>query len=290
MLKLTLNRSLTLVAIAAAGLAASANAAIRINGSTTVNPVVVEAANILRAEEGLEIQIDTLGGSSGGIAALGDGRAEIAMSSRPLNRHDSTRYPSVRFFSTRIGTDALALVVARDVWEGGVREISKQQARELYEGTIKNWSELGGPDRRVAFFNKEPGRGTWEVFAAWLYGDADDAPLVNHPEVGSNEEARNKVGSTPGAVTQLSAAWADGTRVFALSLRDEDGTERVPSKEMISSGTYPLARPLFLFTNDAPTDEAKRLIDFILGPRGSEILERHGYLPLSKSHAETLSP
>ena len=290
LLRHTLAQALALVTIAATGFPASTNAAIRINGSTTVNPVVVEAANILRAEEGLDIQIDTVGGSSGGIAALGNGRAEVAMSSRPLNRHDSTRYPSVRFVPTRIGTDALAIVVSRDVWDGGVKNISKRQARMLYEGTIKNWSALGGPDKRVVFFNKEPGRGTWEVFATWLYGDADNAPLVNHREVGSNEEARNKVGSTPGAVTQLSAAWADGDRVFALSIRDEDGTERTPSKEMISSGAYPLARPLFLITKGSPIEDAKRLVDFILSARGSEILERHGYLPLSKSPAETPSP
>ena len=246
-----------------------------------MNPVVVEAARVLDAEEGLEFQIDTVGGSSGGIAALGDGRVEIAMSSRPLNHRDRERYPETSFVSTPIGTDALAIVVSRDVWDGGVREISRQHARELYEGEIKNWSALGGPDRRVVFFSKEPGRGTWEVFASWLYGDADDAPLVNHLEVGSNEEARNKVGSTPGAVSQLSAAWADGNRVFALSIRVTDGRDVAPSEETTSNGTYPLARSLFLLTDGNPSDGAKRLIDFIRGPRGSEIVRRHGYLPFA---------
>ena len=43
---------------------------LRINGSTTVNPVVTEAAEALRAERGMTIHVDTQGGSSGGIFTL----------------------------------------------------------------------------------------------------------------------------------------------------------------------------------------------------------------------------
>lgn len=254
---------------------------VRINGSSTVNPVVVEAANLLRIEQGLEILVDTVGGSSGGIAALGDGRVEIGMSSRPVSDQDRWHYPRADFRAVHIGTDALALVVSRDVWESGVRALTKEQIRALYEGRIRNWREIGGPDRRVVFFNKEPGRGTWEVFAHWLYGGADDAPLVNLPTVGSNEEGRNKVASTPGAITQLSANWADGQRVFALALRTDEGKEVSPSDDRLLDGTYPLARPLFVITNGPAGAETQLIIDFLVGPRGQELVARYGYLPIA---------
>ena len=51
----------------------SGAATLKINGSTTVNLPVAEAAEILRAEKKMDIQVDTQGGSSGGISALGDG-------------------------------------------------------------------------------------------------------------------------------------------------------------------------------------------------------------------------
>jgi phosphate transport system substrate-binding protein len=175
----------------------------------------------------------------------------------------------------------VALIVSKDVWEGGVRSLTKEQSAALYEGRIKNWKELGGPDRRVAFFNKEPGRGTWEVFAHWVYGDSKKAPPVNHLEVGGNEEARHKVGSTRGAISQLSASWADGKTVFALSLKVE-GKDITPATENIATGTYPLSRPLFLLTNGEPAGEAKVLIDFVLGPRGQALVKKHGYLPLTE--------
>lgn len=268
----------TVLAVIVLAAAAPASAALRISGSTTVNPVVSEAAAILRAEGGLEIIIDTAGGSSGGIAALGDGRADMAMSSRPLNADDSKRYPGVSFHPVRIGTDALALVVSRDVWQGGVRCLTSQQVADLYEGRIANWAALGGPDQRVVFFNKEPGRGTWEVFANWLYGSAAQAPLVSLPEVGSNEEGRSKVASTRGAITQLSAAWADGESSFSVAICDAAGEASAPTSERIMDGRYPLARPLYVITRGAPQGAASELIDFVLGPRGRVLLERYGYL------------
>lgn len=279
--RLLLLLTLALAALAQAAVAAGAGRALRVDGSTTINPVVVEAAEALRAEKGLRIVVDTQGGSSGGIAALGDGRAEVAMISRPLVDEDRTRYPKIRFQPTRIGSDGVALVVHRDVWNGGVRALTQAQVRDIYEGHVTNWKLVGGPDRRIVFFNKEPGRGTWEVFAHWLYGDPKNAPLVSLPEVGANEEGRNKVAATPGGISQLSASWADGKSVFALALRLAAGRVVAPTPQAIADGSYPMARPLNVVTDGPPQDAAKVLIDFLTGPRGQAIVAKHGYLPLA---------
>jgi len=263
----------------------SSAATLKVSGSTTVNPVVVDAAEILRRESDLEIIIDTLGGSSGGIAALADGRAHVGMSSRPLTGRDRERFPDADFRATPIGYDALALVVSKDVWDAGVRSLSAREMRAIYEGEIKNWNSLGGPDRRIAFFNKEPGRGTWEVFAHWLYGDAEEAPLVAFLEVGSNEEARQKIAGTRGALTQLSAAWADGESVFALSIETDRGELVDATGLNAAKGAYPISRPLLLVTNGPATAEATELFGLILGDRGRGILERHGYTPLAEFDA-----
>lgn len=254
---------------------------LRVNGSTTVNPVVTRAAEILHAERGLDITVDTQGGSSGGIAALGEGRAEVAMSSRPVIDHDHTTYRQVDFRPVRIGADAVALAVNKDVWEGGVHALSRQQVQGIYEGRIDNWSEVGGPDEPIVFYDKEPGRGTWEVFAHWAYGDPDDAPLVSHLEIGSNEEGRTKVSSTPGAITQLSFAWTDGETVFPLAVVTDDGTTVAPTPETVADGSYPISRQLLVITNGEPTPVAKELIDFLLSPRGQQVVQDAGYVPLA---------
>jgi phosphate transport system substrate-binding protein len=271
----------TLIAGSIAAFAAHA-APLKINGSTTVNLPVAEAAEILRAEKGMQIEVDTQGGSSGGISMLGDGLVQIGMSSKHLNDGDRAKYPGVQFKETHVGEDAVALIVSQDVWEGGVKAVTEEQAEAIYEGRIKNWKEVGGPDRRIAFFNKEPGRGTWEVFAHWLYGNPKSAPQVSFPEVGGNEETRNKVASTRGALSQLSSSWADGKRVFALGIRQDDGTVVLPTNENIATHKYPMSRPLFLLTNGEPTGEAKAFVDFVLGERGQALVRKHGYLSLDQ--------
>ena len=255
---------------------------LRINGSTTVNLPVAEAAEILRAEKKLMITVDTQGGSSGGISMLGDGQVEIGMISKHVSEADRAKFPKVRFKETHIGEDAVALIVSKDVWESGVRALTKAQVRDLYEGKVSNWKQLGGIDRRVAFFNKEPGRGTWEVFTHWLYGDSKKAPPVSFPEVGGNEETRNKVASTRGALSQLSASWADGKTVFALGLLSDSGETIAPTASNIANHNYPMSRPLFVVTNGEPEGDAKVFIDFLLSPRGQALVRKHGYLSLDQ--------
>jgi len=255
---------------------------LKINGSTTVNLPAAEAAEILRAEKGMSIQVDTQGGSSGGISMLGDGLVQVGMSSKPLSPDDRAKYSSLAFVETHIGEDAVAMIVSHDVWEGGVRALTKDQIRGIYEGRLTNWKEVGGPDQRIVFFNKEPGRGTWEVFAHWIYGNAKNAPPVSFPEVGGNEETRNKVASTRGALSQLSSSWADGKKVFALSIKVDDGTVIEPTPGNIAARTYPMSRPLFLLTNGQPEGGARVFVDFLLSERGQELVRKHGYLSLDQ--------
>lgn len=255
---------------------------LRINGSTTVNLPVAEAAEILRAEQKLQIRVDTQGGSSGGISMLGDGQVEIGMVSKHVGEADRAKFPKVQFKETHIGEDAVALIVSKDVWESGIRALTKSQVRDLYEGKATHWKQLGGIDRRVAFFNKEPGRGTWEVFTHWLYGDSKKAPPVNFPEVGGNEETRNKVASTRGAISQLSASWADGKTVFALGIIADSGETVLPTSSNIANHSYPMSRPLFVVTNGEPLGDAKLFIDFLLSVRGQALVRKHGYLSLDQ--------
>jgi phosphate transport system substrate-binding protein len=253
---------------------------LKINGSTTVNLPAAEAAEILRTEQKLDIQVDTQGGSSGGISMLGDGLVQIGMLSKPVSDDDRARYPALKFHEIHIGEDAVALIVSKDVWDGGVHALTKRQIQDIYESKITNWKDVGGKAQRIVFFNKEPGRGTWEVFAHWLYGNPKAAPQVSFPEVGGNEETRNKVASTRGALSQLSSSWADGKKVFALSIKADDGAIVEPTNENIATKKYPLTRPLFLLTNGEPTGVVKTYVDFLLSDRGQDLVKKHGYLRL----------
>jgi phosphate transport system substrate-binding protein len=251
---------------------------LRVSGSTTVNAVAADAAEVLR-RQGLRITVDAQGGSAGGIAQLAQGQVEIAMSSKPIAEADRAAAPGFDFVATQIGADAVGVIVRREVYDGGVRSLSRDQLRALFEGRVRNWKQLGGPDLEVLVYDKEPGRGTREVIDTYLYGN-DKAPPPqsdNVAVVGGNEEGRAKVLSTPGGVTPLSTSFVTGyPKLAAVAV---DGVE--PTPEHVVDRSYPMARPLYLVTNGPPAGPAKTFVDYVLGAEGQDLVRKHGYLDMT---------
>ncbi|GAA2248876.1 phosphate ABC transporter substrate-binding protein [Streptomyces fungicidicus] len=254
--------------------------ALQVSGSTTVAPVAADAAEALKAD-GLDITVATQGGSAGGISQLAAGQINIALSSKPLAEEDKAANPDTDFLPTQIGADAVGVIVTKEVADGGVKNLTADQVRDLFEGKINNWSEVGGPDLDVFVYDKEPGRGTREVLDKYIYGDEKAPPPPesgNYAIVGGNLETRNKLESTPGAVAPLSTSFVEGRDgLAAVTL---DGIE--PSPENIASGKYPMARPLYLITDGKPEGSAKKFVDYVLSSKGQKLMTKHGYLTLKE--------
>ncbi|MFH9044836.1 phosphate ABC transporter substrate-binding protein [Streptomyces sp. NPDC017966] len=259
---------------------AGKSGALQVSGSTTVAPVAADAAEALKAD-GLDITVATQGGSAGGISQLASGQINIALSSKPLAEEDRAASPNTDFVPTQIGADAVGVIVTKEVADAGVKNLTADQVRDLFEGKINNWSEVGGPDLDVFVYDKEPGRGTREVLDKYIYGDKKAPPPPesgNFAIVGGNLETRNKLESTPGAVAPLSTSFVEGRDgLAAVTL---DGIE--PSPENIASGKYPMARPLYLITDGKPEGSAKKFIDYILSSKGQTLMTKHGYLTLKE--------
>ncbi len=248
----------------------------RVSGSTTVAPVATDASEVLR-ERGYDITVATDGGSAGAISQLGADQIDIAMSSKPFSAEDQAAHPDTDFHPTQIGADAVGVIIHREVADAGVTNLSREQVQGIFEGTITNWSEVGGPDLGIFVYDKEPGRGTREVLDKYLYGEGDPPPppdTDNFAIVGGNLETRSKVKSTAGAVAPLSTGFID--RHDDLVAVHLDGIS--PDIENVASGEYPMTRPLYLITDGPPEGQLKDFIDYVLSDEGQAILPTHGYL------------
>jgi phosphate transport system substrate-binding protein len=270
---------LVLLALACAVCAARADV-VRIAGSPVLAPPVTEAARILHDERQIDFRISTEGGSGAGIAALGERQVQVAMSTRRLTGDDVGRAPEVRFNEIHIGEHAVVLAVSRDVWESGVRALSRGQARDIYEGRIKNWKELGGEDQKIVFYNRAEGGGVWELFAEWVYGEARKAPGVGFETVAGDQEARDAVEFTRGSISQVSPLTVDGKEMFALGAKGDDEKIVEPTLANIASHAWPMTHPLLLVVDDLPTRGIKVLVDFMRSARGEELLKKHGLIAL----------
>jgi phosphate transport system substrate-binding protein len=255
---------------------------VRIQGSTTVNPVMAQVSEVLRTKLGVKITVDTQGGSGAGVFTAGEGTADIGMSSKPLSDKDKKKFPDLK--SHTIGYDAVALVVSASVYEGGVKSLSKEQIAGIFTGKLKSWKELGGPDTPIFIYNKEAGRGTRAVFDKYVFDtSAMDLPSMrNYAEVGGNEETRQKIESHGSAIGQLSATWAENRKKLrVIGLRDSAGAVILPTAKALRDRSYPMFRGLYLLTKGSPKAAIQKIIEYTLSKEGQKIVRRVGYLPVN---------
>jgi len=275
------------LALAIVGVAPLARAeVVRLIGSSTFGQAFQAAAPALKSELGIDLKFDPQSLSVVAIHAVGSETADLAVITRSLTQEDRSDYPSKRFFEMELGVQVLVPIVSRETWESGVKAISKKEFAALYEGALGNWKALGGEDRKIKFFNPEQGRGVWELFVTWCYGDIRKAPLGKRWEVVlTNQDARDSVEFNSGSISLAPPKWADGKKVFALALR-EDGGLIEPTEENFRSKKWPISRPLTLVASTKPTGALRHMLMFMAGPRGRAALEKAEFVALPEAEAK----
>jgi phosphate transport system substrate-binding protein len=179
------------------------------------------------------------------------------------------------------------MIVSDDVWQAGVRSLSRKEIIDIYEGKTTNWNKLGGPDRKIKFFNPEKGKGPWEFFVGWLYGEVRKAPIgTQFEQVATADETTSLIEFNGGALAVVASNHADRKAVHALAIRLDDGTLASPTPAEIRKQHYPLARPIVVITAFRPSGLLKKTIDFMLSSEGQEFVRRADIVPIVEEQSE----
>ena len=232
-------------------------------------------------EKGIEIKLVQEAGNTQVASALGAGTIDVALLTRPLTIDERVSTPQLHFSETTIGMQAVAVVVSRLVWEGGVQALKREQILGLYENKVRNWKDVGGEDRPTQFFEPAHERGPWEIFANWLYGDVHKAPGVPWQVVADGPDTQSALQFASGGASIAALRWADRHDVFPLALIDDSGKTIEPTNANIANGSYPLMRPVIVVFPREPAAEKKKLLEFLLGEKGQRIVADHDYVPAS---------
>jgi phosphate transport system substrate-binding protein len=279
-------RFISFLLIVASGVVSTGLAELLIVRGTPVTGLPVAAVTSdLKREHGIEFKVVIEGGSAAGIAGVGQEVVDVGLSTRPISGEERAAFPDKRFTETKIGSQAVMVVVSEDLWQAGIRRLSKKQLILIYERRLKNWKELGGPDREIIFYNRpgvNAGRGVWDVFVIWLYDDVRKAPLSKSETLQTSEEVRDSVEFNTGAISLLEYSEMPKAGVRALSVELDNGNIVDPSLENISAGKYPLSRPLILVNLGKPNGAVKKMIDFMLSEKGQAAVKRAGHAPLAQ--------
>lgn len=252
----------------------SAKETVRVSGSTTVLPLAEGGAEAFNADQS-EYQVIVTGGGTGvGIKNIAEGNSEIGMASREVTSDETSQFGD-KFEENMVGYDGIVIAVSKQISEAGVTALTKDQVKEIYNGEINNWNDLGGPDEQILVVAREQGSGTRDTFNEDIMGDKKaETPGVN-TVAGSNAEIRTALTGSDSAIGYLGFSYAEDGAVGVITL---DGV--TPTSETIKDGSYELARELYFYTYDEATAGAQSFIDFMLGSKGRDVATEYGFIPL----------
>jgi phosphate transport system substrate-binding protein len=244
---------------------------LRIDGSTTVLPIAQRAAEVFM-KKNPDVKVFVSGSGSGtGIKALLDGTTDIADSSREAKEKEIAdgKAKGVTLTAHKVALDGIIPIVHPSM---KIENMTPEQLKNIYNGNIKTWKELGGPDRPISVVSRDTSSGTYEVWEEKiLKGDKvrPDALLV-----ASNGQAVQTVAGNKYAIGYIGIGYVDKS-IKALKVNGSTA-----SAKTVRDNSWPIARPLFMYTNGKPAGTIAKFIDFMLSKNGQEIINEVKYVSI----------
>jgi phosphate transport system substrate-binding protein len=230
-----------------------------------------------------ELRISVTGGGSGtGIASMINGTVDIANASRDMKPEEvaAAQANGISPVEFTVARDAIAVVVHPS---NPVTGFTLGQLSDIYTGNIANWKDLGGPDRPIVLLSRESNSGTYVYFLENVIrrGEAKSTLLFS-PEtllMPSSEGISAEVRTNPNAIGYDGLGYVTDDQKLVAVARDEASPHVLPSVATVNDGSYPISRPLYMYTAGEPRGRVKEFVQWVLGD-GQALVARIGFVPL----------
>ncbi|QEN05086.1 PstS family phosphate ABC transporter substrate-binding protein [Thiospirochaeta perfilievii] len=254
-------------------------------GSSTVFPLSEAMAERFQ-DEGYagNITVDSIGSGAGFERFTVTGETDISNASRPIKSKEIEAAKKIgrNPIEFRVGTDALAVTVAKS--NTFIKDASIDELVKIF--TAEKWSDVNPswPDEKILKFIPGTDSGTFDYFVEEVF-DKDSAPLLSAANVQMSEDDNilvQGITESPYGIGFFGYAYYSENKDI-LNILSIDGVE--PIKENVDAAKYPLARPLFIYS-DAEVMKSKpqvaAFINFYLTYVNEEVT-RVGYFPADES-------
>ena len=239
-----------------------------VTGSTTILPIAEVAAEMYHEQHPDASVLVSGVGSSAGIENVSTGTSDIGTSSRDLKPEEE----GLGLVDAPIAYDAIAVIVHPS---NPVDSLTRQQVKDIFQGKITNWRDVGGEDGVIHIVNRDEASGTREAFSKIVM---DKEPFDPYAAVlPGTGQVRSVVADASGSIGYISFGFVNSA-VKALAV---DAIR--PSEQTVFSGEYPIQRVLHFFTKGPAEGLAADYTDFVLSPEVQESVVRDaGFIPVSK--------
>lgn len=233
-----------------------------------------------------EVAVAVSGGGSGtGIAALINGTVDIANASRKMKKKeiDMAKSHGQNPLEQVVGYDALAVFINP---ANPVSSLSIPQLKEIFGrgGKATKWTDIGikvpgCKGQKIVVVSRQNNSGTYAYFKKAVLGKKGKYRQGTLDMHGSKDVV-DLVEKTPCAIGYSGLAYATD-HVKMVCITSKDGEDCVkPSISSASDKSYPIARPLFMYTNGEPEGVIKAYLDWVHSDAGQCIIKKKGYAPL----------
>ncbi|MEO6594647.1 MAG: phosphate ABC transporter substrate-binding protein [Planctomycetota bacterium] len=257
-------------------------------GSDTMLEVAqVWAEKFHQARSDIGVSV-TGGGSSVGVAGIINGTVDLANCSREMSADEIAQAKAHNHTPVKhhVGYDGIAIFVHKD---NPLASITMEQLKQIYVdgGTITKWSQLGvkmleGRDN-IVVISRQANSGTYEYFKESVLGGKKANFRLGTLDMNGSKDVVDQVVRTPSAIGYSGLAYGKGVDVRMLPVSGmPEQTPIAPSIDTVLDKTYPISRPLFMYTSGEPQGAAKDYLEWIKHDDGQRILMDLGYPPLRK--------
>ena len=253
-------------------------------GSSTVFPLSERMAERFVDEGyGGQITVDSIGSGAGFERFCVAGETDISNASRPIKDSEIESCQAIGRdpIEFRVGTDALAVTVSAD--NDFATDVTMEELAQIFSGA-ETWADIRADWPAEPILRYIPGTdsGTFDYFVEEVF-DEEQEPILSASNLELSEDdnvlVQGILGS-PYAVGFFGYAYysenADALHILAV-----DGIEA--SAENVDNGSYPLARPLFIYSTASIMSEKPQVADFInfYLTNVNEEVQDVGYFPAS---------
>ncbi len=267
----------------AAGSNAGGGTSIQNTGSDTMVNLAQAWAEVYRTVKP-DVSIEVSGGGSGvGISALRTGTVDIANASRAIKPSEAQQAKANTGKDPKefiVGYDGIGIYVHKD---NPIEEITLAQLGEIYgeAAKITKWSQLGvklEPDA-IVIYSRQSNSGTYQFFREAVLGKGDfrRGTLDMH----GSKDVVDAIEKTEGGIGYSGMGYKTEGVKFVNVSKGSGEPAFMPTVENVLSGTYPIARPLHMYTLGEPEGEIKAYLDWAMSPAGQAIVSENGYVPLA---------
>ena len=247
---------------------------IDIDGSSTVYPITEAVAEEFgKSQPSVKVTVG-ISGTGGGFKRFCNGETAISDASRPISKSeiDACAAKAIEYIEIPVAYDALSVVVhPQNDW---ATCITVAELKTLWDapaqGTITKWSQVNSkwPDATIKLFGPGPDSGTFDYFTEHVNGKAKQSRGDYTPSEDDNVLVTGVAGDK-NALGYFGLAYylENKGKIKALTVDQGKGGGCVaPSAATVENGTYPLARPLFIYVkkSEAEKPEVKAFVDFYI--------------------------